>query len=268
MTNKKVMIAAGAAFLAGIVATYFFLQSRQQPALVSSPLPLPELKPVVRQVIETPPGQVLPDLADSDKLMLDALAGLAGNGALLKLLNVERIIRNIVVTIDNLPNEHAPLKAMPLKPVQGVFIVEGATDHKVISPKNAARYEAYIKALEAMDAQKLVEVYVRLYPLFQQAYEELGYPKKYFNDRLLEVLDHLLAAPEPDKPIKLAQPHVLYTFADTGLQACSAGQKILMRMGRANEAKIKVKLQEIKQQVLLHMQARKIAPEQGKTSLQ
>lgn len=266
MTNKKVMFAAGAAFLAGVVAAYFFLQSRQQPAPASPPMPPPEPKTVTRQTIETPPGQALPSLTESDKLMLDALADLAGNGVLLRLLNAERIIRNIVVTIDNLPNERVPLKAMPLKPVPGVFIAEGAADRKVISQKNAARYEAYIKALDAMDAQKLVEVYVRLYPLFQQAYEELGYPKKYFNDRLLEVLDDLLAAPEPDKPIKLAQPHVLYTYADPGLEACSAGQKALMRMGRANEAKAKAKLQEIKQQVLLHMQTRKIAPEQGKAS--
>ena len=39
-------------------------------------------------------------------------------------------------------------------------------------------------------------VYERLYPLFQQAYEDLGYPGKYFNDRLVEVIDHLLQTPE------------------------------------------------------------------------
>lgn len=262
--KKSVMIAAGVVFLAGIFVAYFLLQGRQQTEPASPPLPAPEPKPVTRQVIETPSGLVLPSLAESDKVMLDALADLAGNGVLLKLLNAERIIRNIVVTLDNLPNERVPAKTMPVKPVQGVFIAEGAADNKVISPKNAARYEAYIKVLEGMDAQKLVEIYVRLYPLFQQAYEELGYPKEYFNDRLLVVLDDLLAAPEPGKPIRLAQPHVLYTYADPELEACSAGQKILMRMGGVNEAKIKTKLQEIKQQVLAHMQTRKIAPGQGK----
>ena len=257
--NKGVMIAAGAAFLAGIFVAYFFLQGRQQPEPASPPLPPPEPRTVTRQVIETPSGQALPGLAESDKFVLNALADLAGNGVLLKLLNAERIIRNIVVTLDNLPNERVPAKTMPLKPVQGMFIAEGAADNKVIGLKNAARYEAYIKALETMDAQKLVEIYVRLYPLFQQAYEELGYPKKYFNDRLLEVLDDMLAAPEPDKPIKLAQPHVLYTYADPELEACSAGQKILMRMGRDNGAKAKAKLQEIKRQVLLHLHTMKTA---------
>ena len=43
-------------------------------------------------------------------------------------------------------------------------------------------------------------LYRRLYPLFQQAYAELGYPTGHFNDRLVEVVDHLLAAPEPTQP--------------------------------------------------------------------
>lgn len=30
-----------------------------------------------------------------------------------------------------------------------------------------------------------MQFYVRLYPLFQKAYVELGYPNGYFNDRLI-----------------------------------------------------------------------------------
>jgi hypothetical protein len=91
-----------------------------------------------------------------------------------------------------------------------------------------------------------VAAYVRLYPYFQQAYRELGYPGAYFNDRLVEVLDHLLAAPLPAPPIALAQPHVLYTYADPELEARSAGQKILMRMGAENATAIKDKLRAIR----------------------
>jgi hypothetical protein len=114
-----------------------------------------------------------------------------------------------------------------------------------------------VRIAELIDAQKLGDVYVRLYPLFQQAYEELGYPKKYFNDRLLAVLDHLLATPDLNEPVKLVQPNVFYVYADPDLEARSAGQKILMRMGSKNEAKIKAKLREIKQQVMLHMHDKK-----------
>jgi hypothetical protein len=116
----------------------------------------------------------------------------------------------------------------------------------VIGPDNAARYTTYVRALEAVDSAKLVAIYVHFYPLFQQAYAELGYPSRYFNDRVFEVIDNLLAAPEIKGPIALTQPKVLYEFADPALRDLSAGQKTLVRMGPENEAKVKAKLRELK----------------------
>jgi hypothetical protein len=82
--------------------------------------------------------------------------------------------------------------------------------------------------------------------LFQQAYAELGYPSRYFNDRVFEVIDHLLATPDVRGPIALVQPKVMYEYADPVLQDLSAGQKMLVRMGPENEAKVKAKLRELK----------------------
>jgi len=107
---------------------------------------------------------------------------------------------------------------------------------------------------------KLVALYARLYPLCQRAYGELGYPNRYFNDRLIDVIDHLLATPEvkgpiklvpPDVkgPVKLERPWVMYEFADPELEARSAGQKILIRMGAGNAARVKAKLRDIRRQL-------------------
>jgi hypothetical protein len=103
--------------------------------------------------------------------------------------------------------------------------------------------------MESVGTQALVQGYLQAYPLFQQAYEQLGYPGKYFNDRLVEAIDDMLAAPELDGPVRLSRPKVLYEFADPGLQARSAGQKILMRLGRDSELKVKAKLREIRQEL-------------------
>src|SRR6185436_17861366 len=83
-------------------------------------------------------------------------------------------------------------------------------------------------------------------PLFQQSYEDLGYPGQYFNDRLVEVIDHLLQTPDLRGPIVLKQGKVFYEYADPALEARSAGQKLLMRMGPQNEASIKAKLKELR----------------------
>ena len=261
MKNRIVVVVV--VIVVGIIAAYFYWQQQQQqpePVQVQTilPAPLPP-EPVIQQVIETVPEQPpLPELSESDKFMLDTLADLIGNKSLMKLFHTERIIRRIVATVDNLPRERVPLSVIPVSPVPGAFITEGPEGGKTISSKNAARYALYVKVAEAIDAQKLVEIYVRLYPLFQQAYEELGYPKKYFNDRLLVAIDNMLAAPDLKKPVKLVQPHVLYNFADPNLEARSAGQKTLMRMGSENAARIKVKLREIKQQIMLHMRDKKL----------
>jgi hypothetical protein len=89
-------------------------------------------------------------------------------------------------------------------------------------------------------------VYLRFYPLFQQVYQDLGYPKGYFNDRLVQVIDSLLATPQPTGPIELTRPNVMYTFADRTLEARPAGQKLLLRMGPENTAVIKAKLKELR----------------------
>jgi hypothetical protein len=75
---------------------------------------------------------------------------------------------------------------------------------------------------------------------------ELGYPSGYFNDRLIAAIDTLLATPEIPGPIKLAQPKVLYEFADPDLETLPAGQKAMLRMGSENAAKAKAKLREVR----------------------
>ncbi len=90
---------------------------------------------------------------------------------------------------------------------------------------------------------------MRLYPLFQQAYVELGHLDGYFNDRVIEVIDHLLAAPSPDGPIPLVRPNVMYQFADPALESRSAGQKFLIRIGPDNAARVKTQLRALRERL-------------------
>jgi hypothetical protein len=63
------------------------------------------------------------------------------------------------------------------------------------------------------------------------------------------VIDHLLAAPEVPVQTKLVQPKVFYRFADPDLEKRSAGQKILMRIGNENAARLKAKLREVRSEL-------------------
>jgi hypothetical protein len=103
-----------------------------------------------------------------------------------------------------------------------------------------------VSILDKVDMQRLVAVYLHFYPLFQKAYQDLGYPNGYFNDRLVQVIDGLLDTPQVSGPIQLSRPNVMYVFADPALEARPAGQKILIRMGPENASAVKSKLLELR----------------------
>ena len=236
-----VLLGAGAGY-------YFWTRQVDEPP---SPAPLaappeprveaPAPEPAVRYPIETPSPKPLPSLENSDPMARQSAVELVGRKAFEAMVRPSQLIRRIVATVDNLPRETAPTRVMPLEPVPGRFTPDTA---------NAARYAPYVRLLESLDARALVQRYIESYPLFQQAYAELGYPQGNFNDRLVEALDDLLAAPDLKALPELAQPKVLYEYADPELQERSAGQKIMMRMGAENAARVKAKLREIRRELV------------------
>jgi hypothetical protein len=178
--------------------------------------------------------------------MHDALEKMFGDVSVKQMLVPQDIVRRIVVTIDNLPRQKVAVEKRPLKPVPGQTVTQTAGDEITLSEANYARFAPYVTLLQGMDTRALADLYVRFYPLFQQSYEDLGYPGQYFNDRLVEAIDDLLATPEIAKPVALVQPRVFYEFADARLEALPAGQKMLLRMGPQNAAVLKAKLRELR----------------------
>jgi hypothetical protein len=134
----------------------------------------------------------------------------------------------------------------PINAPSGAFIADGDELHSTLDARNFARYQPMVEVVRKLDMQQLAAVYVRFYPLFQSVYQNLGYPNGYFNDRLVQVIDVLLATPQISGPIDLVRPNVMYTYADPTLEARPAGQKLLIRMGPENAAVIKAKLVELR----------------------
>lgn len=233
---------------------WFTLQPEHKPApaaIAEQPPapPAPATEPAVRNPLPETPPRPLPALDQSDSMMRELLVELLGRQAFTDYWIPVQLVRRIVATVDNLPRRAAPRRMMPLNPVPGHFAVTPEGDAFTLDPANASRYGAHVRALEAIPARALVALYVQSYPLFQRAYEELGYPGRYFNDRLIEALDDLLAAPELGSTVRLLRPKVLYEFADPDLETRSAGQKVLMRIGAEGARRVKAKLREIRQEI-------------------
>lgn len=216
-------------------------------AQTETPSPLPPSEPEIRHPVpDKVPEKPLPALDTSDSSMRNAITELSGNSDFVETLILQGFVRRVVATVDNLAGPKVASRLLPVKRVGGAFAVSGGEGSYAIAADNAGRYARYLGMMEAIDSGRLTAFYFHYYPLFQQAYRELGYPKGHFNDRLVEVIDHLLAAPELKDPVLLVRPKVLFLYADPELEARSAGQKIMMRMGAGNAARVKKKLREIR----------------------
>lgn len=214
----------------------------------------PAAEPAIEHPVPEPePGAApppLPPLGESDAPAREALDGVVGAEAVNQWLVPDGIVRRFVATVDNLPRRKVATTVRPLKAVPGSFAVSGSEDELTLDERNYARYAPLVQAIEAADAKRIAAVYLRFYPLMQESYEGLGYPSKYFNDRMIEVIDHLLQTPQVPGPIRLTQPHVFYEFADPKLEALSAGQKALIRMGPANAGVVKDKLRALRSEIV------------------
>jgi hypothetical protein len=219
----------------------------EEPVAAAPELPPAPDEPGIQHPLPAAENQeALPSLDESDPAVRNALESLMGKVPVERFLVTDDLVRHIVVTIDNLPNELVAMRVRPIKPPPGSFEVGGPEEARVLSPSNYERYTPLVETFVAADVKPLVESYVRHYPLFQEAYVNLGHPPEYFNDRLIEVIDHLLQTPELQDPIALVQPGVMFEYADPEIEARSAGQKMLIRMGASNAKKVKQKLRELR----------------------
>lgn len=265
--NVVLGLAAVAALCVGALA-WWYRSGVQAPVEPAAPAPPPSVAeapaapspvvapPAIQHPIDAPRAATptpLPALDQSDPVLAQGLVDLLGRQAVSSQLQTDGFVRRFVATVDNLARAHASPHLWPVAPAPQRFLATPRGEGEVISADNGLRYSAFVLLAEQIDVDRAMSLYVRLYPLFQQAYEELGYPGRYFNDRLVEVIDHLLAAPEPaapvavrllqvQGPVAMTHPWLHYEFVDPQLESLSAGQKLMVRVGPVNERRLKARL--------------------------
>jgi hypothetical protein len=157
----RLLALALAIAIGGGVATYYYFWGPSSSPPVAEVAPAAEpapsapdataTAPIIRYPVpEAPAAPPLPDLFASDSTMQDTLAGLFGRESVARFFYLDDIVRRFVATIDNLPRKTVAARLMPVKPVPGAFVVEGAGETFEIGADNALRYRPYLLVMEAV----------------------------------------------------------------------------------------------------------------------
>ena len=230
------------------------------PPVAPPPAPQPPPPPAIRNPVPATaaPGG-LTSLDQSDAYVKKALSDVVGRKPVSTFFRLEDAVRRFVATVNNLATDGATADLWPVNRTPGRFETETRDGATVPSAHNAERYAPFVRFAAGIDTARAVALYVRLYPLLQRAYEDLGYPGAYLNDRVVAVIDNLLATPNVSGPIRVKRVvgpdggtgggAGLYLYEDSALEAATAGQKILLRMGTENRSKLTAKLTEIRAQI-------------------
>jgi hypothetical protein len=276
-------IAAAALVIVLLLGGAWYWWQRQQPPALPVPTapepapvaaaPAPPAAPASAPAIENPIDEApvaaaasapVPLTLDSaDPVMRNALIDLLGSKSVSSLLQTDDFARRVVATVDGLGRTHSAPRLWPVAPAGGRFSVQGDSASAQIAAANAARYDTFVALATSVDAKRAAAMYRRFYPLFQRAYQELGYPNAYFNDRLVAVIDQMLATPTPAAPpvLRLTEvkgpitpgaadrPWTRYEFTDPALEALPAGSKMLLRMGPQHAERLKAQLRALRAEI-------------------
>lgn len=219
----------------------FWLRSPAQPASAPPPKPVvAESKPAVDPSLPT-----IPPLDESDAVVADLIRKLSSHPLIANLLTTNGLVRHFAVVVSNIADGQAPTALLrPIRP-SGAFRVIERKDGVFIDTRSYTRYTALAEAVDSLDPQAVARLYAALKPRLEEAHREAGERNTTFDQTLERAIVSILKTPVPSGPVQLEPHGVVYIYADPKIEAMTAAQRQLIRMGPENARTIQTKLRAI-----------------------
>ncbi len=226
---------------------------REAPApVIETPVPLPVERPPGTTALTPAPEPVaevveLPPLNTSDPFVLERVTGMEFGDTLTNFIATEDLVRRFVVFAENVSDGSLPQLDYPVRGLPQAMAVRELDENLYeMQPVSYQRFTPIVDALAAMEPEQGMAMYRVLKPLLQEAYAEIGYPNRDFDEAVVKAIDEILAARTAEGPFQLVKPKVMYVYADAEIESMSPVEKQLLRMGPANARKLKAALEQYK----------------------
>jgi len=198
---------------------------------------------------------ITPNLNESDSWVKAKLASIVWRKELLELMIDEDMVRRFVVFVDNFSQGNIAYSHSPfIKPVAGFAskeVTAPQTEQKSweIDESTHKRFSLYVDLIRSADSETLVAWYEELHPLVSQAYSELGYPDREFDQVLQSAITKVLDLEYPKEDLELIRPSVMYEFKSPEIEGLDDADKLMLRIGKENLLIIKSVLIEINEKL-------------------
>ena len=209
-----------------------------QPPAPAAPVELEEPE-VIPEPVE------LPALGDSDAFVRELVDALLAHPNLAAWLVGDNLIRQFVVTVDNVANGRNPAQQLAVLRPERRFRATGDGEQQLIDRASYLRYDLFARVVGALDPPGAALLYLTLEPLLDEAHRELGYPDTPFRRTLERAVTHLLATPVVESPPAVVRRATLYLYADERLELLTRAQKQFIGMGPDNVLVVQAQLRAI-----------------------
>jgi hypothetical protein len=248
--TKVSLIAVTLIALIGLLFGIYYFLIREKPQPVKPPIKIEKKAEKISEKKFIEKKEKIPeligiDLNNSDNKIRELAKRISSHPLFISWLNQEDLIRRFTVVVDNIANGESPRPHLQFLAPKGKFKAIKKKGKIFISPESYRRYNFIADVIASLDTKVCAEIYRIVKPLIQQAYKELGYPEKDFDETLKEAIIELLKTPIIEGEIELREKVVTYKIADPKLEELSPAQKHLLRMGTENVLKIQDKLRDL-----------------------
>ncbi len=230
--------------LAAVGAYFWFNRARPQPEAERAATAAPSPAPAAAVDEQTPTN--LPPLGELDPTVRSLIGELSSHPLVTRWLTGNGLAQQLAAIAHQVGNGRLPTRLLgPFRPSGQFSVVErdGAT---VIDPRSHERYNPVADAVASLDPAFTARVYNTLEPRLEEAYQELGEGGS-IDAATSRAINQLLSTPDVEGPVRVEERGGIYAYSDPRLEALTPAQKLLIRAGPANAARIKARLRDIAQ---------------------